>query len=241
MAILESDEANIIDAESTNWRIVVYPILLVLIVGIGGLGYYYYQQDQREQNETAARAALIKATTPEEFLKVADQYPHTEQATLAILSAADASLTKRDFPAAITDYQKITGDSTVDPVLRDSAQLGLAAALEGSGSVDKAIPAFMEVAQRGDKSPYAPYAYNSVARIYDERGDKNNERQILNQAVGLDPDSTFTKQAQYKLKALTAEAQPNLNVTAPAAPVAPSASTPAPAAPAPPKPVAPTK
>jgi predicted negative regulator of RcsB-dependent stress response len=233
MALLESDEANIVDAEAPNWRLIAYPILAVLIAVVGGFGYYYYQQNQRVVTETAARAALVTATTPEDYLKVAAQYPGTDQATLALLHAGDAALTKRDYARALAAYQKVTESAAIDPVLHDAAELGAAAALEGSGSIDKAITAFQDVAQRREKSPYAPYAYNCLARIYEDKGDKDNERQVLNAAAGLDAESPFTKQAQFKLKELTTAAQPPMTVNVPApAPPAPTPAAPTPVAPA---------
>ena len=217
MATVESDEANIFDAETVNWRLIVYPILAVLVVVVGGFGYYYYLQNQREQLEDTARAALVQARTPEELVKVADQFPGADQATLALLSAADGSFTKRDYAAAIADYQRIIQTVTTDAELRDSAQLGLASSLEANGKIDDAINAYLVVAQEGAKSPYAPFAYNAVGRLYQERGDKYKEREILTEAASLDPDSPFVKQAQFELKEMAA--QPPLTVPATPAPV----------------------
>jgi len=211
-----SDDANILDAETVNWRLVVYPILAALVVGAGGFGYYFYLQDQREQLEASARAALVQAKTPEERVKVADQFPHTDQATLALLSAADGSFAKRDYAAAIQNYQRVIQAATTDAELRDSAQLGLASALEANGKIDDAIRTYLEVARRGAKSPCAPFAYNAVARLYDERGDKDNERKVLTEAASLDPDSPFVKQAHFKLKEMTTATQLPLTVTLPA-------------------------
>ena len=208
MATLESDEANILDAETVNWRLVVYPILAALIVVVGGLGYYYYLQNQREQLEATARAAVVQARTSEELLKVADQFPGATQATLALLSAADGSFAKRDYAAAIKDYQRVIQTATANAELRDSAQLGLASSLEASGKTDDAINAYLEVARRGARSPSAPFAYSAAARLYDERGDRDNERKVLTEAASLDPDSSFVKQAQIKLKELAAAANP---------------------------------
>jgi predicted negative regulator of RcsB-dependent stress response len=218
MAILESDDSNILDAETINWRLIVYPILAALVVAVGGLGYYYYLQNQREQFEASARDALVQAKTPEELVKVADQFPHTDQAALAVLSAADGSFAKRDYPAAIQNYQRIVQTVTTDPDLRDPAQLGVASSLEANGKIDDAINTYLEVARRGAKSPYAPFAYNAVANLYEERGDKDNEREVLTEAVTLDPDSPFVKQAQLKLKQMTASAQPPQTSIVPATP-----------------------
>jgi predicted negative regulator of RcsB-dependent stress response len=219
MATLQSDEANILDAETINWRLVVYPILAALIVLVGGFGYYYYLQNQREQLEASARDALVQAKTPEDMVKVADQFPGADQATLALLSAADGSFAKEDYASAMQDYQRIIQTVSTAPELRDSAQLGLASCLEATGKVDDAINAYLEVAQEGAKSPYAPFAYNAVGRLYQERGDKDNERKILTEAASLDPDSPFVKQAQYRLKQLSDATQPPITVPVPPAPV----------------------
>jgi predicted negative regulator of RcsB-dependent stress response len=222
MSTLQSDEANILDAETINWRLIVYPILVVLILIFGGLGYYYYLQNQREDLETSARAAFVAAKTPEDFIKVADQYPGADQGTLALLSAADAAFTKRDFAGAITSYQRVIQASNTAPELRDTAQLGLASAQEANGKPDDAINAFLEVARRGAKSPFAPYAYSAAARLYDDRGDKDKERDILTEAASLDSDSPFVKQAQFKLKELNVP-----KIPAPAASAAPAVTPPA--------------
>ena len=220
---MESDDSNILDAEPFNWRLIVYPILAALVVVVGGIGDYFYLQNQREQLEASARAALLQAKTPEELLKVAGQYPHTDQGTLALISAADASFAKRDYAAAIQDYQRIIQTVTTNADLRDSAQLGLASALEANGKIDDAINACLEVARRGAKSSYAPCAYFSAARLYEERGDKDNERKILSEATSLDSDSQFVKQAQEQLKALA----PPMTVSVPVPTPTPMPTAPA--------------
>jgi predicted negative regulator of RcsB-dependent stress response len=169
MATLDQDDANVFDAETINWRLIVYPVLVALLVVAGGLGYYYYQLNQRDQAESTARAALVLAKTPEDMVKVADQPPHTDQATLALLAAADASFTKRDFPAAIQDYQRIIDATGTDPELADSARIGLGSTFEATDKVDDAIHTYVEVGDRGDKSPYAAFAYDAAARLYQPR------------------------------------------------------------------------
>ncbi len=222
MATLESDEANIFDAESVNWQVIVIPIVLAVLVALGGVAYYYYQQTQRDDLENKARAALVEAKTPEEFLKVADQYPSADQATLAVFSAANAAFTKRDFAGAISSYQRILSGSTASPQLRDSAQLGLASAQEAAGKPDDAIASYLVVGNEGAKSPFAPFAFNAVAQIYEQRNDKANETKTLTQLAALDPDSPFVKEAQFKLKELNT---PPMTVPVPAA-AAPAAAAP---------------
>lgn len=235
MATLQTDEANIIDAEAVNWRWIVYPVLVVLLVALGGFGFYYYQQSTRDAAEAAARAALLKATTPAEFLKVAEQYPGTDQAMLAIFSAANASYEQRDYDGAQNAYRKIVDNIALSAQWHDSASLGIASCDEAKGDVDKAISEYLEVARRGEASPFAPYAYNCVARIYDQRGDKKTEREILQQAAELNPNSPSpsTRIALDRLKQLTPQGPAMSFPMSPQNGAAPAAN-PAPAVPMPP-------
>jgi predicted negative regulator of RcsB-dependent stress response len=221
MATLESDDSNILDAEMINWRLVVYPILAALVVVVGGFGYYYFLQNQREELEVSARAALVQAKTSEELVKVADQFPGADQGTLALLSAASLSFDKKDYAAAIKDYKRVLFGSKTDEILAESARLGFASSLEAANKVDDetskdATDVYLREGDLGKSSPYAPYAYFSAARLYEEKNDKDNERKILTEAASLDPDSPFVKQAQLKLKEMETAAQPPQTVTAPA-------------------------
>lgn len=200
MATLDTEDGNILDAEAVNWRRIVYPVAGLVIVLLGGLSIYYYQQNQRDQMELEARQAIFEAKTPEALRAVADQYPKTAQADFALIDAANLSLAQRDYAGAIQDYRRISDNPRGDAMLRDSAQVGLASALEANGKLDDAIAAYLTVAQRGKASPYAPFAYTSAARLYQQKGDKKNEREMLNEAVALGGDSPFIKEAQYQLK-----------------------------------------
>ena len=209
MASLASDERNIIEAEELNWRLVAYPILAIVALLLIGFGIYYYQLNQREQAEEAAAAALTAAKTQADIVKVADSYPETTQAAVALMRAADLSVAAKDFDNAKKDYQRVLDSKQAPAELRDSAQLGLAAVQEANGDVDNAIQSYLAIAQKGSASPFAPAAYHQVAAIYASRQDTVHEEQILQQAVRLGGDSPFVKEAADRLKALTPEAVPS--------------------------------
>lgn len=236
MATLESSDSNILDAESINWRLIVYPVLAAALLIAGGFFYYYYQQYERDVVEAQARAAMLKATTPDALLAMATKFPDTDQSTLALLSAAKGSFAQRDFDAAAKDYERIAVSPGIIGDLRDSAQLGLASSQEAGAKIDDAINTYLEVARQGDKSPYAPFAYIAAARLYDQRGDKDNERKILTEASSLDPVSQFVKDAQNRLKQLDAESAPVVPTPTAAVNPAPAVPTPTVPPPAPAKP-----
>jgi tetratricopeptide (TPR) repeat protein len=198
MSILMNDDRNIIEADSLNWRLIVYPIVFVALALLTGFGIYYYQLNQRELQETQAREALALAKTPEQMVKVADQYPRTIQASVALLSAGDASFTARDYTGAAQDYQRVASAKKAPPELRDSARIGLGASLEAAGKSEDAIRTYLEIAQKRNHSPFSPAAYYAVAQIYASRQD---EQRTLEQTVQLGSDSPFVKDAATQLKA----------------------------------------
>jgi predicted negative regulator of RcsB-dependent stress response len=156
MAILQTDEANILDAEATNWRLFVYPVLAVLVLFVGGFGFYFYLQNQRDQLEATARAEAVLAKTPEDLVKVADKYPGADQSTLALIGAANLSFAKHDYDGAAKNYQRITQNTAVTGDLRDTAQIGLASSLEAAGKSDDAVNAYLVVAHTD--SPFVKQA-----------------------------------------------------------------------------------
>jgi tetratricopeptide (TPR) repeat protein len=230
MATLQTQDANILDAEVVNWRRIVYPIVGFIVLLLVGLGIYYYQLSQRDAHEAQARQAFIQAKTPEALVQVADKFTGTTQADFALISAADLSMGRKDYPGAAADYQRVIDASGTDDVLKDAARVGLASAQEAESKLDDALQTYLAVAHRGPNSPYAPFAYSSAARLYAAKKDIEDERKTLSAAVDLGGDSSFVKQADYQLKELNAARAP-----ATPAPV-PSSSTPPP--PAPPSPPA---
>jgi predicted negative regulator of RcsB-dependent stress response len=215
MAILQSPDANILDAEEVNWRRIVYPVIGFIVLLLAGLGIYYYQLSQRDAREAQARQAFTQAKTPEALVQVADKFPGTTHADFALIRAADFSMGKKDYTGAAHDYQRVADGTGADAVLRDAGRIGLASAQEAQSKLDDALQSYLTVAQRGPNTPYAPFAYISAARLYAEKKDTEDERKTLSAAVDLGGDSAFVKQADYMLKALDA-ARPSGASAAPA-------------------------
>ena len=224
MATLESDDANIVEATAVNWRLVVYPLVATIVLVLGGFGYYYCLQNQRDLREAQAHDAAFQAKTPEAFIQIADQFPDTNQGVLALLSAANLSFDKKDYASALKNYQRVISHPEANALQRDAAQLGVASTFEATDKADDAINAYLTVAHRGKDTPYSPYAYAAITKIYEQRGDKENQRKILLQLTSLNVDSPFVKEAQQSLKELSPE--PALAPTT-------ASPSPAPAAPQP--------
>jgi hypothetical protein len=203
MATLESPDSNILDADAVNWRFIVYPIVGVLILLIGGCGIYFYLQNARAEHEAAARQALLHAKTPAEYTQVADQFPGTTHAAMALIAAGNLSYDQKDYASAQKYYQRVAATDGLDETMRDSARLGYASALEAVGSSDsQAVDAYLAVAHRGKASPFASYAYIAAAHLYERQHNTDKEKELLLQAASIDTDSPFGQEAQKLLQAL---------------------------------------
>ena len=139
MATDNPGDANILEGEAFNWRLIVFPVAALLILFLGGFAYYYHQLSEREELETNARTALVKAVTPEELLQVAEQFPGSDNGAQALASAGGAFFAKGDYAGSAKAYQRLLDNPAVTKDLREPAQLGLAAALEAQGRIDDAI------------------------------------------------------------------------------------------------------
>ena len=208
MATQEIYDANVLDREEVNWQRIVYPLIIVIAAVVVAVAIYYYENARQQEQEMDARQAISMAKTPADLAAVADKFSGTTQASLALLGAADLAVTKRDFTAAGKYYQRVISADATDPVLRDSARLGLASVYESTSQEGLAINTYLQVGRRGKESPYAPYAYLAAARMDEQKHDQTAERNVLTAAAGLGVDSPFVKEAQLKLKSLNATLQP---------------------------------
>jgi hypothetical protein len=214
MATLESPDSNILDTDAVNWRFIVYPLVGVIILLFGGCGIYFYLQNARAEHEAEARQALLDAKTPAALTQVADQFPGTTHAAMALIAAGDLSYGQQDYASAEKYYQQVAGISGLDETLRDSARLGYASALEAAGSSDsQAADAYLAVAQRGKASPFASYAYIAAAHLYERQHNTDKERELLLQAASIDTDSPFGQEAQKLLQSLNGAAATTPSIT----------------------------
>jgi hypothetical protein len=211
MATLDSPDSNVLDAEAVNWRFIVYPLVAVLILLLGGCGLYFYLQNARAEHEAQARQAYLDAKTPAALVQVAGQFPGTTHAAMALIAAGNLSYDQKDYASAEKYYQQVADLSGLDETMRDSARLGYASALEATGASDsQAADAYLTVAQRGKASPFASYAYIAAAHLYERQHNTDKERELLLQAASIDTDSPFGQEAQKLLQSLNSAPAPTV-------------------------------
>ena len=217
-------DTNVVESEPANWRLIVYPILALLLLVAGITSYFAYRQHAVDERESEARAGLVAAHSTAELLSVASRYPKTIQAGLAEINAGQLALSNRDFVVAENAFTAVLHTAKIDPQLRDSAQLGLAATYEAKGETPAAIAAYLRVAHEGNTTPYAAYAFYSVATIYLRKDDKANARQTFTELAALNNGSPFLQNGAQQLANLNAEAaaQPSTNPQAKGVIAAPS-------------------
>ncbi len=100
---------------------------------------------------------------------------------------------------------------------------------EAANKLDDAINTYLTEAHLGKTSPYAPYADSSAARLYEQKGDKEDQLKTLSDLLGagFDANSPFVQQAQAEMKQLTAPPPTVVPVPASALAPAPAVTPPA--------------
>jgi hypothetical protein len=152
----------------TKYQNYVLALALVIIVATGGYRYWQYHELQAAQ---AAGAAFQEALRLD-----ADGKPDEAQSALAALQKqaprgyvnlsrfVDAALTlKKDPKAGIAAYDALANDSSLDPLLRDTARLRAALARLDSGETDAAKTALTPLAATGPYRSTARLALASLA------------------------------------------------------------------------------
>lgn len=162
--------------------------LLIIVCALGGvMGYRWYSSRETRLNEQAWGAMAV-AQQPDELVRVAEDYPDTPVARMAMLQAGDTLLQQATFgvpdPANEAMPRQLTAEETQDYLDRASklyekviatghgeglpslvvlnARLGLAATYESMGQFDKAVEQYTAVQK--EAGPYKMLASKASAQ-----------------------------------------------------------------------------
>ena len=122
-----------------RYQYLIVGAVLLIVVGVGGWRVYEWYQ-AREAMRTGAHfenaILLSEAGKHDEAEKLFAQVAHQGTASYRALARIRqaAELSQRDPKAAIDVYRQISGDGSIEPVLRDLAAVRAAALLIDAGS-----------------------------------------------------------------------------------------------------------
>jgi len=228
---------NLLDWAEAHKKQLFIGLIAVVVVGVG-LAFYFVHQGQVQDDANNALSKLLVRTspntpepTPENFMKVANDFPNTDAGKRALLLAASALFTEGKYDEARGYFQRFLQEHADSPFAGQAA-LGIAASMEAQGKLEDAINAYRNAADRYQTPNVAPQAKMAMARLYQSQGKLTDARDQLEQIVqNQNYGPPVASEARNQLEQLLM-AHPELMPTnAPPQPPPMMRTTPAPTAP----------
>ena len=213
----------------------VVVIIAAAIVWTLHSGMQAQQEALKELNEyeTAADGVMsLKAEARAEAVKnalsnldsLAKAYPDSEVAPQALLRAAELLTATGDPARAAGYFERLVEMSGAPEGMKALARRGLAACLEQSGDVAKAIVQYKALAEASTPQE-AVEADWDIGRCYEMLKDPENAKSFYRKAIEAGGDSKWAELARFRVESLERGAMSAENV-----PFAPAATGAAPAA-----------
>lgn len=162
-------------------------LLLAMIIG-----FVIWRQKEKQVNASEALSILIaqgstqgEPASPEAFVKVAEDHPHTGAAARALLIAGQRYFSEGKYSDAQAQFQRFLGEyGNLD--YSGQASFGIAASLEALGKTDDALNAYKTISERRGTESIAVQARLAMGRIYEANGDLKLARDIYQQLARSD-------------------------------------------------------
>jgi len=199
-----------------------------IAIGVGvvalGLAIGFFTRGARQNAEAAASEQLAQAQmqlwtegegNAARAIELADRLiessPGTKSGRIAHLVKADALLQQNDAEGALASYRTYLAKDTGDPVLRRSAQRGMAVALENTGKFAEAATAYEELAADDQQPGVAVPDLMSAARCRERAGDLAGASASYEKILAQYPAEAQAQDAKLRLaevKMRTSQAKP---------------------------------
>lgn len=183
-----------------KYKALILGALALVLLGLVGSATY---GTLNARKLAAASVALGAAKTPEDFAKVAAEYPTTPAGANAWLLLARAQREKGDAKGAEASLRTFLEKYPQNP-LAGGALLALAGELQARGDRDGALGLFQQTADRYPKSYGAPLALFGKAELLRIMGKTDEAKRTYENLIATFPNSIAAQQAQGSLRFLRA-------------------------------------
>jgi TolA-binding protein len=174
----------------------------VAVVGLA-IGFYYWNAARQEANANEALSALRAPIqvgnsalhiAPDEYLKVANDFPGTSAGQRALLMAAGGLFDAGKFPEAEAQFQKFLTEYPGHPLAVD-AEIGVAASLEAQGKLADATARYKETRERHMQEPI-PQPAMALARLYALQGKPDVALKLYEEVAHNRGNDTWGEEAE---------------------------------------------
>ena len=207
----------------TNKKQVTWGGLIVVALGLTGW-YIVYQQGEKEvrASEALVNASVSQAIAgrsgaenPDEFLKVAADYPKSSAAARAVLRGAGSLFIEGKYPQAQAQFQRFARDYR-DSAFMGQAMLGIAACMDAEGKTEDAIAAYKSLIDHHPGENVIPQAKFALARLYEAQNKPELARALFEDVARGDQYGSLGSEAGMRLEELRIK-NPNLFAPPPSA------------------------
>ena len=199
-----------------NRRLLSIAAVILLAAAIG----WSLWAHAREQKQNEAAVAVTAAQTVKDFEAVISRWPGSEAAAQALFYIGDNQFQQANFTQAADIYRRFLSQFPKHPLAAGS-QLGLAASLEASNDIPKAIVAYQDLLKNYPNSPYEGEARLSLGRCYELQGDWQKAKQTYEEVTAS--RTSWANQAKERLLIV----ERHLRASQGGTPVSPEAPKPA--------------
>ncbi|MFQ3671660.1 MAG: tetratricopeptide repeat protein [Verrucomicrobiia bacterium] len=199
-----SDEPRILDETGDAFFEQHKPTLIaggvILILGLIGALWFWQAQESRN---LAALELFSRAETAEAWREVADTYPGTPAAAMAILKLANQAQQEGAFDLAASTYDRFLTAYPRHPIA-PAAQFALGRSLQAAGKPAEAIPVFENIIAAKPRHPFFAGACVSLAEIHLAAGNTAAAKEILDTFFLQDIPSSYTPAARSLMAQINA-------------------------------------
>ncbi len=181
-----------------NYKQILATIAIIIVVTVLWSGFSYYTNKQETNASYSLGLAMAQKDVNERFKalkEIVDKYSHTNAAKIANVLIGQAYLEKAEFKNALNSFKEAAPD--FDGIIHDSAILGQGYALEEQKEFDKALKRYKEVSK--SKNGLESIAILDEARIYKQKGQKEEAIKAFNKYLDLEPQSPFLDYIRYQV------------------------------------------
>jgi TolA-binding protein len=209
-----------------NKKQLLYGLIALAVVGMV-VAFWLAHQNEKQNDANDALSQLTSrgfspsasATTPQELLKIATDYPDTDAAQRALLLAAGDLFASGKYDEAQAQFQKFQQQYNSSPLVPQAA-LGVAACYDALGKTNDAVDAYQNIVDRYQTQNVFLQAKLSLANLLEAQGKFKEAKTHLEDLTRSYP-GTISSEAASRLHDLSA-AHPELMATnAPRAVIAP--------------------
>ncbi len=186
---------------------------IALLLGIVGTAFVIQSRDMERQSWYLLYRAQMLAFQGQTkdahqiINEIESRYARSKALDFTLLLDATLQAREANWAGSIEKYKAIIERNRVRPLI-PMATIGLAKAYEATNALDKAVETYQNFTSAHADHFALPQAYESLARLYEAKGDQSKSKEFLERVRVLYPESIWSRHAEAKLKVFSSQLAP---------------------------------